>query len=269
MIDSKRLLDQLFRPSGSGQSSGIEGAIFDGLFRRKAGGGGSIFRRKEGGADSIFRRTGDDGGSIFRRKEDDGGSIFRRSEDDGGGLFRRTGGGGGSDMLRMGGLALIGALAYKAFQQWQANQAPDPSPARPAELPVPKDTPFLPASEAGQQAAAQVVLQAMIAAAKADGHIDTEEQRRILGELDRLDVSSDERAFLIQELQRPPDVDALARAATSQETAAQIYTASLLAIDLDSEAERGYLAMLAARLKLPKELVDHLHATVRATAASG
>jgi hypothetical protein len=50
------------------------------------------------------------------------------------------------------------------------------------------------------------------------------------------------------------------------EEAAEAYTASRLAIDIYNAAERGYLAMLAARLKLDDALVAHLQQTV-ATAA--
>jgi uncharacterized membrane protein YebE (DUF533 family) len=67
---------------------------------------------------------------------------------------------------------------------------------------------------------------------------------------------------MMDELRKPLDVDAVARAAQSPEEAAEIYTVSLLAIDVDNPAERGYLAMLAARLKLDDKLVEHLHATV-------
>ena len=42
----------------------------------------------------------------------------------------------------------------------------------------------------------------------------------------------------------------LQRATRTPEEAAEIYTVSLLAIDVDNPAERGYLAMLAARLNL-------------------
>ncbi|MBL0901321.1 MAG: DUF533 domain-containing protein, partial [Reyranella sp.] len=43
---------------------------------------------------------------------------------------------------------------------------------------------------------------------------------------------------------------------------AELYAASLLAIDVDNAAERGYLGMLAARLKLDDSLVAHLHGNV-------
>ena len=54
----------------------------------------------------------------------------------------------------------------------------------------------------------------------------------------------------------------MAGAARNPAEAAEIYTASLLAIDVDNAAERGYLSLLAARLKLDAELVAHLHANV-------
>ena len=62
------------------------------------------------------------------------------------------------------------------------------------------------------------------------------------------------------------DIDAVAGAAETPEEAAEIYAASLLAIDIDNAAERGYLAMLAARLKLDDALVAHLQQTVAAAA---
>jgi uncharacterized membrane protein YebE (DUF533 family) len=41
----------------------------------------------------------------------------------------------------------------------------------------------------------------------------------------------------------------------------------LLAIDVDNAAERGYLGMLAARLKLDDALVAHLQQSVATAAA--
>ncbi len=175
---------------------------------------------------------------------------------------------GGGSAMQMGGLALIGTLDYKAYQTWQQSQAPSTvaTSRQPAALPSPENTPFLPSSKDGQQFTARVLLQAMIAAAKADGHIDAQEQSRIFAELDRLDLDRDDKAFLMDELRKPLDIDALARAATSQELAVEIYTASLLAIDADNPAERGYLGLLAARLDLPQPLIEQMHATARTEA---
>ena len=61
---------------------------------------------------------------------------------------------------------------------------------------------------------------------------------------------------------RPVDMDAIVDSADSPEVAAEIYLASRLAIDVDTAAEKSYLAMLAARLNLPSELVAELNRQV-------
>jgi uncharacterized membrane protein YebE (DUF533 family) len=165
-----------------------------------------------------------------------------------------------------GGMAVLGALAYRAYQNYLAGKLPAASPSSDtlAALPPPSGTPFNPANEADQQSLARNLLRAMIAAAKADGHIDATEQANIFSQINKLNLSSEEKAFVIDELQRPLDIDAVAKGARSQEEAAEIYAASLLSIDLDNAAERGYLSMLAARLNLDEKLVAHLHATIEA-----
>jgi uncharacterized membrane protein YebE (DUF533 family) len=165
--------------------------------------------------------------------------------------------------LQYGGMAVVGALAYRAFQNWQTGRAATTSP-QPAFLPPPSDTPFAPASAVDQQSLARHLLRAMVAAAKADGHIDDKEHAAIFAEMQKLPLSADDRTFVMDELRKPLDIDAVARDVRTPEEAASIYTASLLAIDVDHPAERGYLAMLAARLKLDDALVEHLHATVEA-----
>lgn len=165
--------------------------------------------------------------------------------------------------LTYGGMAVAGALAYRAYQNWQAGKAAAPaSNAQTPLLPPPTDTPFNPASEAEQQSLAQNLLRAMISAAKADGHIDPAEQNNIFAQMDKLNVSAEDKAFVMDELRKPLDVDAVAHAARTPEEAAELYTVSLLAIDVDNPSERAYLALLAARLKLDEKLVTHLHATV-------
>jgi uncharacterized membrane protein YebE (DUF533 family) len=186
-------------------------------------------------------------------------------------LGTRTGRRLGGDVLKLGGMAAVGALAYKAYRDWQAGK-PAPQDAPPAQaspplLPAPSGTPFNPVNETGQQRLARHLLRAMISAAKSDGHVDAEEQARIFGEMDKLSLSAEDKAFVMDELRARLDVDAVADAAETPEEAAEIYAASLLAIDADNAAERGYLSMLAARLKLDDALVAHLHRNVAAASA--
>jgi uncharacterized membrane protein YebE (DUF533 family) len=186
-------------------------------------------------------------------------------------LGTKTGRKLGGSALKIGGLAAIGALAYRAYSDWQASQgaAPAPAPSTPAGPPAlpPPGTPFSPADEAGQQSLARSLLRAMIAAAKADGHVDAQEQARVFAEIDRLGLGAEDKAFVFDELRAKLDIDAVAAGATTPEHAAEIYAASLLAIEPDSPAERGYLAMLAGRLNLDDALVAHLHRSVAAAGA--
>jgi uncharacterized membrane protein YebE (DUF533 family) len=165
--------------------------------------------------------------------------------------------------LTYGGMAVAGALAYRAYQNYQAGKQASPAGAVETPLlPPPSDTPFNPLQPADQQSLSRNLLRAMIAAAKADGHIDNAEQTNIFAQMDRLEVTAEDKVFVMDELRKPLDVDAVARAVRTPEEAAEIYTVSLLAIDLDSASERAYLALLAARLNLDEKLVAHLHATV-------
>ena len=59
-------------------------------------------------------------------------------------------------------------------------------------------------------------------------------------------------------------IDALVASAQTDAQKVELYTASRLAIEPETRAERGYLDMLAGRLKLPDPLVDHVEATVSA-----
>lgn len=184
-------------------------------------------------------------------------------------LGTKTGRNIGGEALKLGGMAAVGALAYKAYRDWQAGKEAPAAPSAQQSvpmLPAPGGTPFNPSTESGQQKLARHLLRAMIAAAKSDGHVDAEEQARIFAEMDKLPLAADDKAFVMDELRAKLDIDAVAGAAETPEEAAEIYAASLLAIDIDNAAERGYLAMLAARLKLDDALVAHLQQTVAAAA---
>lgn len=166
--------------------------------------------------------------------------------------------------VKMGGVALVGGLAYKAYQDWQAGRSPAAAAEAPPALPRPEGTVFLPAETDKAEALSLKLVRAMVAAAKADGHVTTAERRRIAAQLPELGLGQEAEALIAQELDAPLDAGRIAELAGSQEEAAEIYAASLLVVDPEAPAERGYLAMLAARLKLDPRLVEHLHANAQA-----
>ncbi|MFN3986491.1 MAG: tellurite resistance TerB family protein [Rhodocyclaceae bacterium] len=166
--------------------------------------------------------------------------------------------------VKLGSIAAIGALAYSAYNRYRQQQAPAGA-AGEIVLP-PEDSGFLPpAGDAVAEGAMRLaIVRAMIAAAKADGHIDDTERERIFTQITQLGLGAEEKAFLFDELAKPLDIDAIVRLGVTPELCAELYTASLLAIDPDTPAERAYLQMLAARLGLEQGLVDQIHAAVAA-----
>ncbi len=160
---------------------------------------------------------------------------------------------------KVGGAALIGGLAYKAYEDWKAGKSTTAADG-PISLPKPDGTAFLPDDADAADDLAMRLLQAMIAAAKADGHVTADERVRIDGALNTLGLGDEATALIAAELDAPLDVGRVAALARTQEEATEIYAASLLVVDEEAPAEKGYLAMLAARMQLDPGLVAHLHA---------
>lgn len=164
-----------------------------------------------------------------------------------------------------GGMALVAGLAYKAVTNYQqqkqgAPASPTPQPETVPQLP--RDSGFQIEDQGGANSFGATLVSAMIAAAKADGQIDSSEHQVIFAKIEELGLGNDQKAFLFDQLNRPLDLDSLVAAASSQEQAVEIYVASLMAIEVDTPAEQAYLSMLAARLNLEPELVNHIHSTL-------
>ena len=183
----------------------------------------------------------------------------------------------GKNALKMGGMAAVGALAYAAFQRYAAGSGKSAgalkAPTAPGATlpPPPPGSPFMPAENdtAGRDALGLTLVRAMIAAARADGRLDAQESQAIFQRITALGLAPDDQALLVKEMGRPVDMDAIVDSAHSPEVAAEIYIASLLAVDVDTDAEKAYLAMLAARLDLAPDLVAEMHRQVAAQTAGG
>ncbi len=166
--------------------------------------------------------------------------------------------------LKLGGLAAIAGLAYKAYQNYQGGNQPE-APRKPELLPPPSDSPFHPAeAPQGEAEFSLALVRAMIAAAKADGHIDDDEKKKIGDRLALAGLGPEAENFVREEIEKPFDLDELTAMARTEAQRVELYTASRLAIDPDTRAERGYLDLLAGRLQLADALVDHIEATVSA-----
>ncbi|MBR0648151.1 tellurite resistance TerB family protein [Roseomonas terrae] len=168
--------------------------------------------------------------------------------------------GRGGSFLSHGGAALLGALADRAVQNWQAGRQPAGAVPPTQNDVASVDPRFLPgaAPAAGGEPFELSLIRAMIGAARADGHIDAEEHRRIFAQVEQAGLDAEAKAFVFDTLNAPVGVSEVAAAATTQEQASELYLVSRLAVDPDDPSERAYLEALAHRLKLPGDLVAHL-----------
>ncbi|MBB6508427.1 MULTISPECIES: tellurite resistance TerB family protein [Rhizobium/Agrobacterium group] len=173
------------------------------------------------------------------------------------------------NVVTVGGIAAVAGLGYLAYKNYKSGQSPQaalqpaPSAAEPIALPPP-DSPFSLQSPELTNDFALTLVRAMIAAAKADGHIDAAERANIMNKVHEVDLGDEAEAFIRDELANPVDIDDLVAAARTEEQKVELYTATRMTIDPDTRAERGYLDLLAGRLGLPDALLEHIDATVTA-----
>ncbi len=171
--------------------------------------------------------------------------------------------GGRGGAVGTGALAFLGSLAYGALKKSQGAGAPAATPAAlENEAPLGVRPPQTAEEEAELQDTALLVIRAMVNAAKADGQIDGGEMSRIMGKLKEAGTDDEAQKFMISEMQKPFDADGLIRDVNKlgkPEVAIEVYAASLLAIEVDTPAEREYLARLASELRIPADAVKQVH----------
>lgn len=165
------------------------------------------------------------------------------------------GGGGKSVKGALGGsaMAILGALAVNALQGRLGASSGATGGAQAQGLSAEQlQTLADPATE-------RLIVRAMISAAKADGQVDEPEMERIAGKIGTDGITPEERQMVLDELRRPLDLNALVADVPNPIVAAEVYGASLLAIDIDTEAEVAYLGQLARALRLDSTTVARLH----------
>ncbi len=111
------------------------------------------------------------------------------------------------------------------------------------------------APEAEETAA--LMLRAMIQAAKSDGGIDEAERAKILDTVGD-DADAEDIAFVQGQLAAPVDIESLADD-TPAPLRTQVYSASLMTIRVDTQAEAQYLDALARAMGLDQPTVNALH----------
>lgn len=98
------------------------------------------------------------------------------------------------------------------------------------------------------------MLQAMVAAAHADGVMDEAEERAVLDRLRGADLDQEEKFFLLDQLHRPKTIEELAAGITDFAVARTMYLLAATAVAIDTEAERAWFDRLARQLGLSREV---------------
>jgi uncharacterized membrane protein YebE (DUF533 family) len=151
-------------------------------------------------------------------------------------------------LLKAGGLVALGGVAWHAYRSYKDGAGKDD--VETAALPKERFDEVA----AGTDADSTLLVQAMIAAAHADGHLDDSERERIWRLAMEQGSSPEELATLGYQIQHPWTIDQLAEAADSFELKMEIYTVSLVILEGNTTCD-GYLDTLAQKLALPRGLV--------------
>jgi uncharacterized membrane protein YebE (DUF533 family) len=159
-------------------------------------------------------------------------------------------------LLKTGGLIAMGGLAWQAYSNYRNGQQ-QRGAMSPPEIPRQQFEAVL--SPQNEKPALGMVLQAMIAAAHADGHLSEKEQSQIWKQAMDVGATGAELAALTETMANPPSLEDLVAGAHSLELRIEMYVASCMVIDDQCEQGKTYLWRLAKRLQLPQPLVEVLH----------
>ncbi|WP_104203736.1 tellurite resistance TerB family protein [Billgrantia saliphila] len=168
----------------------------------------------------------------------------------------------GGKALKYGAIAAVGMLAWKAWQNSQNAQGTQDKGNRPASNGAEGERVEVLEGELQERRSLEL-LQAMIMAARADGHIDEQERELITQQIDALGADDELHRWVERQLSAPLDAEALAREADSPQAAREMYLISVAVIDEQNPMERAWLDQLAKALKLPSELTGELEHQAR------
>jgi uncharacterized membrane protein YebE (DUF533 family) len=172
-----------------------------------------------------------------------------------------------AQLLKVGSLAAIGGIGYKAYQNWMAEKNATEQQYKEMAEDIGKDNVsngtlinFDKLDEKETENRSQILLKAMIAAAKADGHVNSKEVIAIEEQITKLGLGDDTASLIQEEIAKPLDVKEVAALVNDQAMAAEIYLVSAVISNRENSMERDYLESLAQEMGLPDALVSQLQA---------
>lgn len=150
-------------------------------------------------------------------------------------------------------MGLLGMMAYKALKNSMGGSSANAS----ASASIPES--YTQPSPQQQNNDAEIILTAMIDAAKADGQVDQQELTKIMNSMKSSGIGQEGMNYVIQKLQGPMETAKIVSAVRGRpELAAQVYSASVMTIEVDTQAERNYLNKLAQAMGLSQDVVNQI-----------
>ena len=162
-----------------------------------------------------------------------------------------------------------GAPMGKPAPQPPARRAPAPDPwGDAAGKPASEDWSPVPGVPAPPPISAEdreglLMLRAMIAAARADGHVDAAERERIAAQLDAAGLGPAARDAALAEFDRAAAPEELGREARDPMLAAQLYAAAVAGAAAIEGAERAWLDGFARALRLDRAAAEAIERRIR------
>ncbi|BCQ35385.1 MULTISPECIES: tellurite resistance TerB family protein [Erwinia] len=156
----------------------------------------------------------------------------------------------GKNAVIIGGGAAAGALLWNKYKQ-RVSETHQDQP------------------EFGQQSSpvdrrAERLIEALVFAAKSDGHIDNDERKAIDEHIRQSGLGAQGEQLVQRAIDSPLDPQKLAADVKNEEEALEVYFLSNLVIDVDHFMERSYLQALGDALKIPQDVRQSIETDIRA-----
>jgi len=111
---------------------------------------------------------------------------------------------------------------------------------------------------------AERLIEALVFAAKSDGHIDSDERKAIDEHIRQSGLGAQGEQLVQRAIDSPLDPQKLAADVKNEEEALEVYFLSNLVIDVDHFMERSYLQALGDALKIPQDVRQAIETDIRA-----
>ncbi len=193
-------------------------------------------------------QSGPGGGGVFGGGQTGGGTSGGNA---GGAIGQQNSGTGSGGLGTGGGLGDLLGKALKELGRSQAGGQQTPASGSNPFDQTPQQSPNI-----DQHEQSRIYIRAMIQAGLSDGRIDEQEQQAILQKVGNMDQEA--QNFIRSEIAKGSDVNAFIHS-VPRGIEEEVYSVSLMAIQLDNRTEAQYLDAVAKGLRISREQSNAIH----------